>query len=189
MRVMEERGTRERILDVATDLFVEQGYDKTSLREIAERMGFTKAALYYHFTSKAEILMSLHLRLHRLIDDAVAELGDNPVTLAAWEKFLDQCIEKLESNRNLFVMHQRNSAALQQVHLKGHEGAHAELEERARALFSDQTMTVAERVRLAASFAVAFVTPTMFAGNLFPQTDLGQFAANLREIVHDILRG
>ncbi len=39
-----EQSTRERILDVALDLFVEKGYDKTSLREIAERMGFTKAA-------------------------------------------------------------------------------------------------------------------------------------------------
>ena len=186
---MEEHGTRERILDVAADLFVEQGYDKTSLREIAQRVGFTKAALYYHFASKADILVALHMRMHRLIDDAVAELGDDPVTMAAWEKFLDRCLEKLESNRNLFVMHQRNTAAVQQVHIKGHEGAHADLEERARALFSDQSMTVSQRVRLAASFAVAFVTPTMFAANLFSQTDLGSFEANLRDVVHDILCG
>ena len=60
MEVEEERSTRERILDVALDLFVDQGYDKTSLREIAEKMGFSKAALYYHFASKADILMGLH---------------------------------------------------------------------------------------------------------------------------------
>jgi len=45
--------TRQRILDVASELFVERGYDATSLREIAERLGVTKAALYYHFASKA----------------------------------------------------------------------------------------------------------------------------------------
>ena len=47
--------TRDRILDIALDLFVEQGFDKTSLREIAERLGFSKAAIYYHFASKDEI--------------------------------------------------------------------------------------------------------------------------------------
>src|SRR5262249_12854805 len=41
-------GTRERIQAIALELFAEQGYEKTSLREIAERLGVTKAALYYH---------------------------------------------------------------------------------------------------------------------------------------------
>src|ERR1700677_4503337 len=63
--------TRERILDVALDLFNDQGYDKTSLREIAERLGFTKAALYYHFERKEDILLQLHLRLHALGEAAI----------------------------------------------------------------------------------------------------------------------
>ena len=57
---------RERILDVSLELFNEQGYDKTSLREIAERLDVTKAALYYHFERKEDILLELHLRLHAL---------------------------------------------------------------------------------------------------------------------------
>src|SRR5215469_16465337 len=48
-------GTRERIQAIALELFAEQGYEKTSLREIAERLGVTKAALYYHFKSKEDI--------------------------------------------------------------------------------------------------------------------------------------
>ena len=40
-------------------LFVDRGYDKTS-REIAERLGVTKAAIYYHFRSREDILMALH---------------------------------------------------------------------------------------------------------------------------------
>lgn len=57
---MSQQGsTRERIQRVALDLFGEQGYDKTSLREIAERLAVTKAALYYHFKSKDEILQSV----------------------------------------------------------------------------------------------------------------------------------
>jgi AcrR family transcriptional regulator len=51
--------TRQRIQEVALELFGEQGYDKTSLREISERLGVTKAALYYHFRTKEEIVSSL----------------------------------------------------------------------------------------------------------------------------------
>jgi AcrR family transcriptional regulator len=51
-------GTRERIQSIALELFAEQGYEKTSLREIAERLGVTKAALYYHFKSKEDIVRS-----------------------------------------------------------------------------------------------------------------------------------
>lgn len=52
-------GTREKIQQVALELFAEQGYDKTSLREIAERLSVTKAALYYHFRTKEDIVTSL----------------------------------------------------------------------------------------------------------------------------------
>ncbi|MEU3273585.1 TetR/AcrR family transcriptional regulator [Saccharomonospora sp. NPDC006951] len=61
--------TRERIQRVALDLFVEQGYEKTSLREIAERLGVTKAALYYHFRTKDDIV-------HSLIEDLADSLGE-----------------------------------------------------------------------------------------------------------------
>ena len=62
--------TRQRILDVASELFAEQGYDATSLREIADRLGFTKAALYYHFQSKDEILKALVEPAYELVERA-----------------------------------------------------------------------------------------------------------------------
>src|SRR5580692_6586102 len=89
--------TRERILDVALDLFNEHGYDKTSLREIAERLGFTKAALYYHFERKEDILLELHLRLHALGRDVLERLGqekDDPDP-ADWSKLLDEFIDQV----------------------------------------------------------------------------------------------
>lgn len=64
--------TRARIQTVALDLFTEQGYDATSLREIAERLGVTKAALYYHFKSKEEIVDSFSadqlVKLDRIVE-------------------------------------------------------------------------------------------------------------------------
>ena len=73
-RVKAPRGdTRERIQSVALELFAEQGYEKTSLREIAGRLGVTKAALYYHFKSKEDIVRSF-------TEDYVTELDE----LIAW---------------------------------------------------------------------------------------------------------
>ena len=48
--------TRAEIQEVALELFTTNGYDATSLREIAERLGITKAALYYHYDSKEAII-------------------------------------------------------------------------------------------------------------------------------------
>lgn len=66
--------TREQIRAVALELFSERGYDKTSLREIAERLGVTKAAVYYHYRTKEEILSSL-LDEHLAGMDAIVEWG------------------------------------------------------------------------------------------------------------------
>src|SRR3954454_18761750 len=62
-------GTRERIQTVAIRLFTERGYEATSLREIAEELGVTKAALYYHFKTKEDIVASL-------IDDRAQKLDE-----------------------------------------------------------------------------------------------------------------
>ena len=51
--------TKARIRAVALELFGHKGYEKTSLREIAERLDITKAALYYHYASKGDLLRSL----------------------------------------------------------------------------------------------------------------------------------
>jgi AcrR family transcriptional regulator len=63
---------RTQILQVALELFTKQGYDKTSLREIAERLEVSKAALYYHFTSKEEILRALVAGIPQAFDDLIA---------------------------------------------------------------------------------------------------------------------
>src|ERR1700761_8839589 len=63
--------TKGRIRAVALELFAEQGYEKTSLREIAERLGVTKAALYYHFRTKDDIVASLFDEFLALVDELV----------------------------------------------------------------------------------------------------------------------
>lgn len=79
--VTRRRGdTRERIQDVALERFTTKGYDQTSLREIAEDLGVTKAALYYHFKSKEEILESLLAEAASAIDALVGWMRAEPST-------------------------------------------------------------------------------------------------------------
>ncbi|MBB4141390.1 TetR/AcrR family transcriptional regulator [Microbacterium invictum] len=47
---------RDQVLAVAVQLFNEQGYDATSVADLASRLGLTKSALYHHFSSKEELL-------------------------------------------------------------------------------------------------------------------------------------
>ncbi|GHF00922.1 TetR family transcriptional regulator [Amycolatopsis deserti] len=72
--------TRERIQQIALDLFVEQGYEKTSLREIAEALGVTKAALYYHFRTKEDIVHSLIEDIGTSLDEIIewGQAQDDP---------------------------------------------------------------------------------------------------------------
>lgn len=51
--------TRSRIIGVAIELISEKGFAATSTREVCERMGFTKAALYYYFKAKDDLLAAL----------------------------------------------------------------------------------------------------------------------------------
>ncbi|MEU8226970.1 helix-turn-helix domain-containing protein [Kribbella sp. NPDC048915] len=51
--------TKAAIHRAAASLFSTQGYEKTSLREIAEQVGITKASLYYHYSSKQELLRAI----------------------------------------------------------------------------------------------------------------------------------
>lgn len=70
--------TRARILQVALELIADRGYAATSTREIAEHLGFTKAALYYHFRTKDDLLAAivgpLTGELCALVDRAAAEV-------------------------------------------------------------------------------------------------------------------
>jgi AcrR family transcriptional regulator len=78
---------REQVLAVAVTLFNEQGYDATSVADLATRLGLTKSALYHHFDSK-EQLLSLALdealgALEGVLDEPDAAAADPVERLAA----------------------------------------------------------------------------------------------------------
>ena len=71
--------TKERILETALELFAQSGYLGTSMSDIAQRLGITKAALYKHYAGKQEILDRIIQRMRRM-DYERAEAYDMPET-------------------------------------------------------------------------------------------------------------
>src|SRR6266480_5716187 len=108
-------GTRERIQAIALELFAEQGYEKTSLREIAERLGVTKAALYYHFKSKEDIVRSFvedyRAELEALLDWA----KDQPRGDASRRELLDRYVGVVLASNEVFRFLEQNRASVQSM--------------------------------------------------------------------------
>jgi TetR/AcrR family transcriptional regulator, regulator of cefoperazone and chloramphenicol sensitivity len=76
VRTPQPGNTRERILEVALELFHDQGYAGTSIRDIAQRMAITKAAVYYHFPSKESLLAELLTPAMTRVSRVLAEAGE-----------------------------------------------------------------------------------------------------------------
>ncbi|MGR6974418.1 TetR/AcrR family transcriptional regulator [Streptomyces cynarae] len=107
--------TRQRIQDVALGLFAEQGYEKTSLREIAERLDVTKAALYYHFKTKEEILASIFEDLTRPIAELIEWGKRQPRTLETKQEIIRRYSEALTEALPLFRFLQENQATMKEL--------------------------------------------------------------------------
>ncbi|MER6036184.1 TetR/AcrR family transcriptional regulator [Streptomyces sp. NPDC001835] len=109
--------TRQRIQDVALELFAEQGYEKTSLREIAERLGVTKAALYYHFKTKEEIIVSLFEDLTQPIEDLIEWGRSRPHTLETKQEIVRRYSQALAGAEPLFRFMQENQATVRELRI------------------------------------------------------------------------
>jgi AcrR family transcriptional regulator len=182
--------TRERILDIALELFTERGYDKTSIRDIAERLGTTKAALYYHFKSKADILLELHLRLHGLGErllDSLEALPDGDARAKAWPRLLDEFITAVDENPQLVQLHQRNQSAFEDLHnSERHHAANDDIERQVRRLLASSDIPPAVRVRMACS--IGAVIGGMLSDGLVDDVPHEQRIALVRETVADMFR-
>jgi AcrR family transcriptional regulator len=78
-----EPDARERFVRAALDLFTEQGYDATTVAEIAERAGLTKSTFFRHFSDKREVLVAGQDTLSRLLAEGIAAAPDGATPLQA----------------------------------------------------------------------------------------------------------
>ena len=118
MRLHHKSGTttRDRIREVAGELFSSRGYEKTSLREIADELGITKAALYYHFRSKEELLASM---VEPVLDDMNAvvdrideKLGPGDLDAPGKWQLLEDYLDVLLRHRQVCEMFARDAASM-----------------------------------------------------------------------------
>lgn len=115
-----EPGARERIVLAALDLFTEQGYDDTTVAQIAERAGITKSTFFRYFPDKRELLAAGQETLSRLLSEGIAEAPTDASPLEAVAAGLERASGEMGPvNRELGP---RISAAV---------AASAELQERA----------------------------------------------------------
>ena len=147
--------TRERILEVAADLFIEQGYDATSLREIAEKIGVTKAALYYHFSNKEDILRALAAPAMSATPTVLALLPEGTVSLAQWTEVVAGLSDWLLQNRRVLMLVERNHGVMHELaHDSEHFEMHELLHERVDQIFGDEAVPLDDRIRMAGSLGV-----------------------------------
>ncbi|MEU8972977.1 helix-turn-helix domain-containing protein [Streptomyces monashensis] len=78
-------GAPQRLVVAAVDLFTEQGYDATTVTQIAERAGVTKSTFFRHFSDKRELLVAGQETLSRLLADGITEApaGASPLQAVA----------------------------------------------------------------------------------------------------------
>ena len=141
-RAAQAEQTRQQILDTAQRLFAERGYDATSLQMIADELGLTKAAVYYHFRAKSDILHAALLpgirQIAAVVDEADAMRGRR----ARIDHVVAGLVDFLVDNRQYAVMASTDPAA------KRYEIDHeaAILRQRVLTLFYGENPTGAERL-------------------------------------------
>lgn len=111
---MNQPDTRTRIQTVALRLFIDNGYEATSLREVAEGVGVTKAALYYHFKTKEEIVTSLIDDRIKTLEELIVWARTLPRTAAGRAEFIRRYAAELRDGRHHDTMRffERNQTAL-----------------------------------------------------------------------------
>ena len=124
------KSKKEIILETATVLFAEQGFEKTSVASICENAGVSKGLVYHHFTSKEDILIAIYEQSTQ----EMMNLSNNDIEKKADEKLfkiIDTVFLQLEENKlffklNLNIMFQPSTRKILETQIK----------ERATQLFS-----------------------------------------------------
>jgi AcrR family transcriptional regulator len=156
-RAAQAERTRQQILETAQRLFNELGYDATSLQMIADEMGLTKAAVYYHFRAKTDILHEAMRpgiqRLKVLLDEAETIRGRR----ARIEHLVNGFVDFLVQNRHYAVMASTDPAAKRDK-LDGEPMA---MRRRALTVLYGDHPTGAERLAFGAAFFIPECLPDL----------------------------
>lgn len=104
-RIDQGNATRERLLDVATKLFVERGYDDTPIPAVLEAADVSRGALYHHFESKEDLFSAV---LERVESELVEQIRDAAIPQ-------DDPLAQLHAGCGLFLRRAANDPAVQRI--------------------------------------------------------------------------
>ena len=170
---------KEKIQQVALELFTEQGYDKTSLREIAERLEVSKAALYYHFESKEEILRSITEAIVGAVNELIEWGEGQPRSMESGKEFLRRIAAFIISDRlqSLIRFAQANSTVMKTINT-GHDKEQTQsMVRRIKALVCDPEANLTDQLRGFFAVILLFVS----ASPLLPTLGLDATPEQLSE--------
>jgi AcrR family transcriptional regulator len=151
--------SRERILDVAMEVFAQFGYRRASMDQVAEAAGLTRQAVYHYFNSKAELFRASVEALHEGAHEAEADAGRAAeaaglsladilgVQVEARFRYLVECLAETSQQEELLSERQLQAGDLVQSFADEHVRLHTATIERvcrARGLTLRERMSAAE---------------------------------------------
>jgi AcrR family transcriptional regulator len=100
-----ERGSaRQRVLDVAAELFGSRGYERTPLRVVADSLGLSKAAIYYHFKAKEDLLLAMVSPVLDRIDELIDSAGPRLRSSSERRRFLAGYVDELTGHAGIVAL-------------------------------------------------------------------------------------
>ncbi len=146
-RVRERNEKRELILGAAMKLFLEESFEKTTMRRIADAIEYTPGALYGYFKDKDEILFEIHERgFEELIarkEEAMAGLTDPAARLAAMGRaYIRFALDNPRQYELMFMAKSTSKKIIEDAEWKSGLCSHEMLRTEVKALLEQRGSTV-----------------------------------------------
>lgn len=126
---MAEETTKQKILDVALELFSKDGYSAVSIRDICGLVGIKESTVYYHFENKRAIFEALSLKFQTVAKDMMARLDEAMVGMKGIDQNAMQTVSEaffegylMDSFCNRFIrvmsLEQFSNEEVRQIYIK-----------------------------------------------------------------------
>ena len=178
-----EPNARDRLQRAALELYSEQGFDQTTVAEIAQRAGLTERTFFRHFADKREVVFWGENALHELFVDAVANAPDSASPL-------EGIAAGLEAILAYFEHIPRESARQRQAVITGN----ARLQERELTKYSSLAALITDALRRRGTAELAADLTAMTAVSVFKvaveswidATDDRDLSQHIHESLHEL---
>ena len=152
--------TRSRLLDIALKLFSEHGVEGTSLQMIADELGVTKAAVYYHFKTKDEITEAVSAPALQELDQIIEEARKKRSRSAQVDHALTGFVELIVRQRSLLGLYNSDPGIQRVMNRTFQAPRGADLKTRMKTVLAGEAPSLADAITV----HVVFTGLTMAGG-------------------------